>query len=154
MARRRRSTTTRAITLARAPAAPRSAPQQIVIRPPAAPAAPRRATRRRAITRRSSSSAPRSSGSLPSLAATAAAGGVIGLLKSSGLLEKIPRLPVIGRIGALAVGAHYLAQYTGSQLARDVSRAATTLAAYQLATSDKAWSERIDGDSDDAIVTE
>jgi len=142
MARRRRSSSrTTAITLApRAPAAPRPAP--IVIRTPAAPAA-RRTSRRASVRRR----APASGGgsALPSVAASAAAGGVIGLLKGSGLMDKIPRLPLIGRIGGLAVITHFLAEQSGSRLARDVSRAAVALAAYQLASSDKPLSERIDG---------
>jgi len=148
MARRRRSPRTAAITLARAPAAPRPAP--IVIRTPAAPAA-RRTSRRAAVRRRA---APASGGSpLPSVAASAAAGGVIGLLKGSGLLDKIPRLPLIGRIGGLAVVTHFLAEQSGSRLARDVSRAAVALAAYQLASSDKPLSERIDGMGDDDLIT-
>ena len=148
MARRRRSPRTAAITLARAPA-PRPAP--IVIRTPAAPAA-RRTSRRAAVRRR----APASGGGgspLPSVAASAAAGGVIGLLKGSGLLDKIPRLPLIGRIGGLAVVTHFLAEQSGSRLARDVSRAAVALAAYQLASSDKPLSERIDGMGDDDLIT-
>jgi len=152
MARRRRSSTrTTAITLApRAPAAPRPAP--IVIRTPA-PAA--RRTSRRASPRRR---APASGGgsALPSVAASAAAGGVIGLLKGSGLMDKIPRLPLIGRIGGLAVISHFLAEQSGSRLARDVSRAAVALAAYQLASSDKPLSERIDGPhgmGDDDLIT-
>jgi len=141
MARRRRSPRTAAITLARAPAAPRPAP--IVIRTPAAPAA--RRSSRRAATRRRAAASMGGGSPLPSVAASAAAGGVIGLLKGSGLMDKIPRLPLIGRIGGLAVISHFLAEQSGSRLARDVSRAAVALAAYQLASSDKPLSERIDG---------
>ncbi len=76
----------------------------------------------------------------------------MGLLKGSGLLDKIPRLPVVGRLGSAAILVGLYARHSGSRLAGDVSRALATLAAYQLASSDKPLSERIDGGGDDGDV--
>ena len=81
--------------------------------------------------------------------AAVAAGGVVGLLKGSGLLEKLPRLPFVGRLGSAAILAGLYARHSGSRLAGDVSRALATLAAYQLASSDKPLAERIDGGMDE-----
>lgn len=141
---RRRSSSSSAIVPYRPPPPVRVAPPPpVVIRTAPAP-------RRARMARRSSSA--RSSGGGGGIfglgrdtTAALAAGGVVGLLKKSGILDEIPRLPVIGRLGAAAIGAALIARQTGSALAGDVSRALATLAAYQLAVSEKDWDERIDG---------
>lgn len=55
---------------------------------------------------------------------------------------------MIGRLGTAAIAARLIARQTGSGLARDVSAALATLAAFQLTSKDGAWADRIDGDGD------
>lgn len=71
------------------------------------------------------------------------AAGLVGMLKKSGVLDKIPSLPVVGRIGALAIGAHFWAKNGGGSLARDISLAAGSVAAYQMGSNGS-----IDGEDD------
>lgn len=57
--------------------------------------------------------------------------GIVGVLKKSGMMSQIPSIPVVGRIGAIAIAAHFWAQNGGGQLARDISLAAASIAAFQ-----------------------
>lgn len=70
--------------------------------------------------------------------------GVVGMLKKSGMLDMIPALPVVGRIGAVAIGAHFWGRHGGGALARDISLAAGAIAAYQMGSKGE-----IDGDDGD-----
>jgi hypothetical protein len=62
----------------------------------------------------------------------AVAGGLIGLAEKTGLLDKLPTIPIVGRKGALAIAAYFWAKHGGGQMARDVAIAAATMSAYQL----------------------
>lgn len=134
MAKRR---TTSAVQVYRAPAAP--APV-IRVSAPRPVKAPRR--------RRSSGGGGGGGGgnSNKNLIGTIVAAGLVGMLKKSGVLDKIPALPVVGRIGALAIGAHFWAKNGGGSLARDISLAAGSVAAYQMGSNGS-----IDGEDDDNV---
>lgn len=153
MAKKKRTTRKAATTtiVRAAPPAARTAPTQIVVR--SAPAAPTRTQRAVATVRRGAS---RAAGAVkagflglpPDATAMLAAGAAVGLLKRTGVLEQIPRLPYVGRIGTAAIAAHLISKQTGSRLARDIRNALAVLASYQLASSDKPIGERIEGFGD------
>lgn len=71
------------------------------------------------------------------------AAAVIGLGEASGLVDKLPSIPLVGRKGALAIGAYYYSKHGGGSLARDVAIAAAALAGYELAKTGS-----ISGDDD------
>ena len=73
-----------------------------------------------------------------------AGAGVLGFLKKSGIMDQVPSLPVVGRIGAVAIIGHLWHRNGGGQLARDVSLAAAAIAAYQLTSKGE-----IDGEDDE-----
>lgn len=149
--------TTTAIVPVRA-AAPvaRVAPTQIVVRTPAAGGSLTKKKKGSSVRR---SSGPRAGFlGLPADATAAlAAGAVVGILKKTGIMEQIPRLPYVGRIGAAAIAAHLISRQTGSGVVKDVRNALAVLAAFQLTSSDKPWGERIEGGADypgdmDAVI--
>lgn len=153
MAAKKKTTkkTTTAMTVARAPAAPRGGTTQIVVRAPTTPA--KAAPKRKPPARRSGGSGGRPGGFMglpPDAVAAIAAGGAVGLLKKTGLLEKLPRLPYVGRIGSAAILAHLWHKQSGSALAKDVRNALGVLAAYQLSSKDGAYADRIEGDDGEA----
>lgn len=59
---------------------------------------------------------------------------VLGIAMKSGFVDKLPAIPVIGRLGTVAIGAHYWARHGGGKLARDVALCAAVIAGYQLGT--------------------
>lgn len=123
MARRRSS----ALAVYRAPPIRVSTPRPIVVRA-AAPVQKRKSRRRR-----SGGGGFLSGGN--GIIAIAVASAVIGLAESSGILDKIPSVPLVGRKGALALGAYYYSRHGGGSLARDVAIAAAALSGYELAKS-------------------
>lgn len=133
MARRK----TAAVQVYRAPAAPAPIIRVSAPRPVKAP-------RRRS---RGGGGGGGGGGGNKNLIGTVVAAGLVGMLKKSGVLDKIPALPVVGRIGALAIGAHFWAKNGGGPLARDISLAAGAIAAYQMGSNGS-----IDGDEDDENV--
>lgn len=149
--------TTTAIVPVRA-AAPvaRVAPTQIVVRTPAAGGSLTK--KKKGTSARRSSGRPAGFLGLPADATAAlAAGAVVGILKKTGIMEQIPRLPYVGRIGAAAIAAHLISRQTGSGVVKDVRNALAVLAAFQLTSSDKPWGERIEGGADypgdmDAVI--
>lgn len=152
-AKKKKSTkTTTAMTVARAPAAPRGGTTQIVVRAPTTPA--KAPPKRKAPARRSGGGGGGRPGGFmglpPDAVAAIAAGGAVGLLKKTGLLEKLPRLPYVGRIGSAAILAHLWHKQSGSALAKDVRNALGVLAAYQLSSKDGAYADRIEGDDGEA----
>lgn len=70
--------------------------------------------------------------------------GMVGMAKKAGLVDKLPAVPFIGRIGTLAILAHFWARNGGGQLATDISLAAASIAGYQLGSQGA-----IDGEGDD-----
>jgi len=71
-----------------------------------------------------------SHGLTPIAAATTAA--VVGYAESSGLLDRLPEIPVIGRKGTLAIAAWYFSKHGGGKIARDVALIAAVLAGHEL----------------------
>ncbi len=69
------------------------------------------------------------------IVAIAIAAAVIGLAEQSGIVAKLPSIPLVGRKGALALGAYYYSKHGGGTLARDVAIAAAALSGYELAKS-------------------
>jgi hypothetical protein len=123
MARRRNRTA--ALTTYAAPRSV-SVARPIVIRAPAAPA---RRPRRRSG---GGGGGIFGSGSATNLGAIALAAAVIGLAENAGIMSKLPEIPLVGRKGALAIGAYYYSRHGGGKLARDVALAAAALSGYEL----------------------
>lgn len=69
-------------------------------------------------------------GKVRSLVNPALAGGAVGMLVKSGLIDKLPAIPVIGRLGAAAIGLSYFGG--NSPLVRDMSHGLAFLSGYQL----------------------
>ena len=82
---------------------------------------------RKKTRRRTSTSS--GSGVTPVKAAITAA--VIGMAEKSGVLDKLPEIPIVGRKGALAIGAYIWARHGGGSLARDVCLVAASICGYQ-----------------------
>lgn len=66
------------------------------------------------------------------LTGPAVAGGLLGVLKKTGMLDKVPAIPVVGRIGGTAILSYLWMRNGGGKLAKDLCLAATTIAAFQL----------------------
>jgi hypothetical protein len=143
--KKKKATASRAVVVSapRAAPAPRTAPTQIVVRAP----------KRKAPSRRGGSRGGGGSGGFlglpPDAVAAAAAGAMVGLAKTSGLLEKLPRMPYLGRIGTAAVICHFLARQNGSPMLKDARNALLTIATMQLAGNSGALADRIEGEGDD-----
>lgn len=71
------------------------------------------------------------------------AAGLLGMAKNAGYLEKLPNIPIVGRIGAAGIAAHIWSKNGGGALARDIKMACLVIAAYQLGTQGS-----IDGEDD------
>jgi len=56
---------------------------------------------------------------------------VIGMAEKSGVLANLPEIPVVGRKGAIALGAYYWARHGGGQLARDVALCMAAICGYE-----------------------
>ena len=61
-------------------------------------------------------------------------GAVVGFAVKSGLIDKLPAIPVIGRIGAAALLTDYYAKHGGGAMARTAANGLAFLAGYQLGT--------------------
>lgn len=62
---------------------------------------------------------------------------IVGLTESSGLMSKLPEIPLIGRKGAVAIGAWYWSKHGGGKLARDVAIVSAVLAGYEFGKEGK-----------------
>lgn len=62
-------------------------------------------------------------------------GFLFGFLVKSGLVAKLPPIPVIGRTGLAAIGLDYWAKHGGGQLARGGATAAAVIAGYQMGST-------------------
>lgn len=71
----------------------------------------------------------------------ALAGGAVGLLVKSGMVAKLPDIPVVGRIGAAAVVLSLVGK--SHPMAREMARGCAFLAGYQMGSVGK-----IDGEGD------
>lgn len=128
--RRKRAATTRApatkIIKAAAP----------IIRVSAPRAAPAR--RRSAPRRRSSGAGGHLGGIISNEAIQMAIGGALyGYAVKSGVIAKLPAIPVLGRTGTAAILLDYWARHGGGQIAHRAARAAAAIAGYQLGNEGK-----------------
>ena len=98
--------------------------------------APRAAPKRRSPVRRRRSS-HRSSGGIGGIISgeaiqMAIGGALYGYAVKSGLVAKLPAIPVLGRTGTAAILLDYWSRHGGGQLAHRAARAAAAIAGYQL----------------------
>jgi len=56
---------------------------------------------------------------------------VIGMAEKAKLLDSLPEIPIVGRKGAVALGAYYWARHGGGQLARDVCICMAAICGYE-----------------------
>lgn len=121
--KRRRSTgTTTKIIKAPAPIIKVSAPRAV-------------ATRRKAVRRRGrrSSGGMGVGGIISNESIQMAIGGALyGYAVRSGLVAKLPAIPVLGRTGTAAILLDYWSRHGGGQIAHRAARAAAAIAGYQL----------------------
>lgn len=128
--RRRRSSTTTKIV--RVGAAPRVAAPIIRVSAPRAPA--RR--RRRGGRRRSHGGGGGIGGIVSNEAIQMAIGGALyGYAVKSGLVAKLPAIPVLGRTGTAAIALDYWSRHGGGRWAHSAARAAAAIAGYQLGST-------------------
>ena len=59
-------------------------------------------------------------------------GALYGYAVKSGLVAKLPAIPVLGRTGTAAILLDYWSRHGGGQLAHRAARAAAAIAGYQL----------------------
>lgn len=88
-----------------------------------------KAPRRGAVRRRGGSIGGASSGVTPVKVAITAA--VVGMVEKSGMLDKLPEIPLVGRKGAMALITYYWARHGGGQIARDVCLVTSAIVGYQ-----------------------
>jgi hypothetical protein len=65
----------------------------------------------------------------------AVGGFAYGMAVKSGLVAKLPPIPIIGRTGAAAILLDYWAKHGGGQLARSGATAAAVIAGYQMGST-------------------
>lgn len=99
--------------------------------------APRAPARRRRSSPRRASRNP-VGGIVSSEAIQMAIGGALyGYAVKSGLVAKLPAIPVLGRTGTAAILLDYWARHGGGQIAHRAARAAAAIAGYQLGAEGK-----------------
>lgn len=59
-------------------------------------------------------------------------GAMYGFAVKSGMIAKLPAIPVLGRTGTAAILLDYWSRHGGGQLAHRAARAAAAIAGYQL----------------------
>lgn len=64
-------------------------------------------------------------------------GALYGYAVKSGLVAKLPAIPVLGRTGTAAILLDYWARHGGGQIAHRAARAAAAIAGYQLGAEGK-----------------
>ena len=131
MAKRRRATTstTKIVRVA----APRSPAPIIRVSAPSARAPARRHHRRR---RHGGGRSP--TGLVSNESFQLALGGcVYGLAVKSGLVAKLPEIPLLGRTGTAAIVLDYWGRHGGGNVVRNAAHAAAAIAGYQLGAEGK-----------------
>lgn len=99
---------------------------------------PRAAPVRRRRYRRSSGAGGNVAGLVSNEAVQMAIGGAMyGYAVKSGLVAKLPAIPVLGRTGTAAILLDYWARHGGGTLAHRAARAAAAIAGYQLGAEGK-----------------
>lgn len=132
MAKRRRATATRTKIIR----VGGSSPAPIIrVAAPAAPRAPIRRHRRR----RSHGGGGSHAGGLVSNESfqMAIGGAVYGFAVKSGIVAKLPEIPLLGRTGTAAIILDYWSRHGGGRFARSAAHAAAAIAGYQLGADGK-----------------
>lgn len=112
--------------------------------------APRAPARRRSHRRRRSSGGSRGhmGGIVSNEAVQMAVGGAIyGFAVKSGLVAKLPEIPLLGRTGTAAILLDYFSRHGGGHLASRAARAAAAIAGYQLGAEGKITGDVVLGDA-------
>lgn len=77
-----------------------------------------------------------------------AIGGLIyGFAVKSGIVAKLPEIPVVGRTGSAAILLDYFSRHGGGHLAGRAARAAAAIAGYQLGAEGKITGDMMLGDA-------
>jgi hypothetical protein len=74
-------------------------------------------------------------------------GAVYGFAVKSGLIAKLPAIPVVGRTGTAAILLDYWSRHGGGQMAHRAARAAAAIAGYQLGAEGKIQGDFAMGDA-------
>jgi hypothetical protein len=135
MAKRRSSS---ALKVYRAPSFPRAAAPVIRISAPRSIAGPKKRHHRR-----SSSSSSDASGGKNALFAHAIGGAALGYAEKSGILAKVPQIPMLGAKGSFACIGYFLGFTKKKGIIRDAIMASAVLAGYEMGKDGK-----ISGDDD------
>ena len=128
------------------------APAQIIkVQAPRAPAK-RKATKRR---RRRSGGGHSMGGAVGGLISSealqmAVGGAIYGYAVKSGIVAKLPAIPVVGRTGTAAILLDYWARHGGGQIAHRAARAAAAIAGYQLGHEGVISGDMVFGNADPA----
>ena len=78
----------------------------------------------------------------------AVGGALYGYAVKSGLVGKLPAIPVLGRTGTAAILLDYWARHGGGMIAHRAARAAAAIAGYQLGNDGKISGDLVLGDED------
>lgn len=113
--------------------------------------APRAPAKRKAIRRRRRSSGHSMGGAVGGLISSeaiqmAVGGALYGYAVKSGVVAKLPAIPVLGRTGTAAILLDYWARHGGGQIAHRAARAAAAIAGYQLGNEGKISGDLTMGD--------
>lgn len=143
MAKKRRKSSATKTKIIRVGAAKAPAPIIKVSAPRAAPV-----RRRRGGRRRSSGGVSGMAGGLISNESIqmAIGGALYGYAVKSGLVAKLPEIPVLGRTGTAAILLDYWGRHGGGNLVHRAARAAAAIAGYQLGAEGKITGDFAEGD--------
>lgn len=72
-------------------------------------------------------------------------GALYGFAVKSGMVAKLPAIPVLGRTGTAAILLDYWAKHGGGQMAHRAARAAAAIAGYQLGAEGAIQGDTADG---------
>lgn len=125
----------------------RQAAPIIKVSAPRAPAKRKAPTRRRRRSSSGFSGGGAVGGLISSEAIQMAVGGALyGYAVKSGVVAKLPAIPVLGRTGTAAILLDYWARHGGGQIAHRAARAAAAIAGYQLGAEGKIQGDLTMGD--------
>lgn len=97
--------------------------------------------------RKSSASHSRGGGIVSNETVQMAIGGALyGFAVKSGLVAKLPEIPLLGRTGTAAILLDYWSRHGGGQMAHRAARAAAAIAGYQLGAEGKIQGDFAMGD--------
>lgn len=80
------------------------------------------------------------------LLGSAVGGAALGFIEKT--FPSLPTLPIIGRAGAIGLGAYFWSKHGGGQIARDIAISAAVIAGYQVGTTGKISGEGVSGDGE------